>query len=91
MLEKASKTNSIGHVIAPENRHLSQFRNPARFSGKEIIRENISVRYAFVDDKLVAVADEATAVMRDKPKDASNLGVKSASKPANDMEVEKAN
>jgi hypothetical protein len=80
MLERASRSNSIGHVIAHENRHLAQFRNRARFSGKEIIRENISVRYEFVDGKIVAVAGEATAVMRDKPNDGSKLEIEDLDK-----------
>ena len=66
MIERASVTDSIGHVIAHENRHIAQFRNYARFNDKEITREDISVRYEFIDGKIIAVAGEATAVMRNK-------------------------
>jgi hypothetical protein len=67
MIEHATKTNSIAHVVAHENRHLDHFESYARFHGKEIIREDISIRYEYVDGKIVAVAGKATAAMRDKP------------------------
>ncbi|MCP4581884.1 MAG: hypothetical protein GY839_09710 [candidate division Zixibacteria bacterium] len=91
MLERASRTNSIGHVIAHENRHLQQFRSHARYQGKEIIRENISVRYEFVDGKITAVAGEATALMRDKPEDELKLDGEAPKKSAIDVEAELAN
>ena len=69
MIERASRINSIGHVVAHENRHLAHFRNYAEYQGKEITRENITIKYAFVDGKLVAVAGEAKAQMVDKPDD----------------------
>ena len=65
-IETASKTNSIGHVVAHENRHIKHYRDYAQFHDKEIVRENISITYAFIDGKLVAVAGKATAAMRDK-------------------------
>ena len=65
-IELAAKTNSIGHVVAHENRHIQHYRSYAQFHNKEIVRENISIRYAFIDGKLTAVAGKATAVMRDK-------------------------
>jgi len=71
MIEKASASNSIGHVIAHENRHLQEFRNRAIYQGKEILSENISIKYEFRDGKLVAVAGEATATMKEKPKETS--------------------
>ena len=75
MIEHATKTNSIAHVAAHEKRHIDHFENYARFHGKEIIRENISIRYEFVDGKIVAVAGRATATMRDKPPEQSNQEV----------------
>jgi len=72
MIEQATKTNSIAHVVAHENRHLDHFENYARFHGKEIIHENISIRYEFVEGKIVAVAGEATATIRDKPVENKN-------------------
>jgi len=71
MTERASVTDSIGHVIAHENRHIAHYRNYARYNDKEIIREDISVRYEFIDGKIVAVAGQATAVMKDKPEEKS--------------------
>ncbi len=71
MIETASRLNSIGHVIAHENRHLQQYRNRAMYQGKEITSEDITVKYEFRDGVLVAVAGEAKATMRDKPEDTS--------------------
>lgn len=67
MIETASRLNSIGHVIAHENRHLQQFRNRAMYQGKEISSENITIKYEFRDGKIIAVAGEATAIIKDKP------------------------
>lgn len=66
MIEKATLTDSIGHVVAHENRHIQHYRSYAQFHDKEIVSEDISVRYAFIDGKLVAVAGKATAIMRDE-------------------------
>jgi hypothetical protein len=66
MTERAAVTNSIGHVIAHENRHLAHYRNYARYKDKEIIREDISVRYEYIDGKIVATAGQATAVMKNE-------------------------
>jgi len=76
MVETASKTNSIAHVAAHENRHIAQFRNYARYHNKKIIREDISIRYEFIEGNIVAVAGQATTVMHDKPEENSIKQVK---------------
>jgi len=66
MTERTSASNATAHVMAHERRHLQEFRNIANASDMEVVSENISVRYEFVDGKLIPVKGEATAVLRDK-------------------------
>jgi hypothetical protein len=73
MIEKATKTNSIAHVINHENRHINEFKDYARFHNKEISQENITINYQFIDGKIVAVAGKATAVLKDKPPDENSV------------------
>jgi hypothetical protein len=69
MIEHASSSNSIGHVVNHEQRHLAQFENRARFRNQEIISEDINISYKLIDGKIIAVAGKATAVVKDKLSD----------------------
>jgi hypothetical protein len=91
MTETAPITDTIGHVVAHENRHIAHYRNYARYHNKEITSEDISVRYAFVNGKIVAVAGKATATMKDKPAEKSDELQVNASKDSTiDITVDKS-
>jgi hypothetical protein len=64
MIEHASKTNSIGHVVNHERRHLAQFESRARARNLDIIKEDISICYKIIDNKIVAVAGKASLIAR---------------------------
>jgi len=66
MIEKASSFNAVAHVINHERRHLDHYRSIARWGGKDVISENITVSYQFVDGKLIPVSGRAEAVIADK-------------------------
>jgi hypothetical protein len=66
MLEKASSFNANAHVVNHERHHLQQYRAIAQATGKEVVSENITIQYRFVDGKLIPVKGEATAVLKDK-------------------------
>jgi len=69
MIEHATSTNSIAHVINHERRHIAQFEDQANFENKEIVSEEITINYQYIDGKIVAVAGRAKAIMRDKAGD----------------------
>jgi hypothetical protein len=73
MIEKATLTDSIAHVINHENRHIDEFEDYARFHNKDIVSENITISYKFIDGKIVAVAGKATALMKEKQPDTKSL------------------
>ena len=66
MLEKASSYNANAHVVNHERHHLQQYRAIAMATGKEVVCENISIQYQFVDGKLIPVKGEASAVLKQK-------------------------
>jgi DNA repair exonuclease SbcCD ATPase subunit len=66
MIEKATGYNATAHVINHELHHLNQYRSIARNTGKEIVSENITLVYQFVNGKLIPVRGKAEAMMVDK-------------------------
>jgi len=80
MIEHATTSNSTGHVINHEQRHIAEFENRTRIRGQKIVREDISISYKFIKGKIVAVGGEATAAA--KPEADSNSGVQIDSKSA---------
>lgn len=69
MIEHATSSNSIGHVVNHELRHLAEFESRAKTRNLEIVKEDITLRYQFIDGKIVAVGGKATAVARLKNSD----------------------
>lgn len=61
LIERATPSNSVGHVLLHELRHLQEFQNEARVTGREVVNPRISIDYEFRDGKLVAVSGEARA------------------------------
>ncbi len=66
MIEHATSSNSIGHVVNHEQRHLGEFERRAEAHNLEVIKEDITIRYQFIDGKIVAVGGKATAIAREK-------------------------
>lgn len=66
MTEHAASSNSIGHVVNHEQRHLREFENRAKARNLEVIKEDITLRYQFIDGKIMAVGGRATAIAREK-------------------------
>lgn len=89
MLEKASSFNAQAHVVNHERHHLQQYRAIARATGKEVVDENITIQYKFVDGKLIPVKGEATAVLKEKTESDDTLELSALSrKDANSTEVD---
>ncbi len=93
MIEKASSHNAIAHVINHELRHLQQYRARAMYSGKEVVHENITVVYKFVDGKIIPVKGKAEAVIAEKEKPQKHMQdnePESESQPCNEKSIDSA-
>jgi hypothetical protein len=66
MTEHATSSNSIGHVVNHELRHLAEFESRAKARNLDVIKEDITLRYQFIDGKIIAVAGKATMIAREK-------------------------
>ncbi len=89
MLEKASSFNAQAHVVNHERHHLQQYRAIARATGKEVVDENITIQYKFVDGKLIPVKGEATAVLKEKTQNDDTLelsAIKSQAAPRSEVD-----
>jgi hypothetical protein len=71
MIEKTTGYNATAHVINHELHHLNQYRSIARNTGKEIVSENITLVYQFVDGRLIPVRGRAEATMVNKESSAA--------------------
>lgn len=84
MIEKVTGYNATAHVINHELHHLNQYRSIARNTSKEIVSENITLVYQFVNGKLIPVRGKAEATMVDKESSAAmppiNLDLSDSSK-----------
>lgn len=82
VVERATESTSVAHVMAHERAHLAQYQTLARAKGLEVVAEDIDIRLEMRNGVPVAVAGQATATLRPPQAEGSPPGETTAADEA---------